>query len=58
MEGQASGTPFLIAGYLITWAVLVWYLWRLNRRSLQARRALDFAGATRPPIETQEPNDE
>jgi CcmD family protein len=43
MQGQASGTPFLFAGYLITWAVLVWYIWRLNRRSRDAHRALDSA---------------
>ena len=41
MEGAASGTPFLVAGYLITWAVLVWYVWRLERRSREARRAIE-----------------
>ena len=40
MEGQASGTPFMVAGYLITWVVLVWYAWRLERRFLSARRVL------------------
>ncbi len=45
MEGQPSGTPFMVAGYLITWAVLAWYVWRLNRRSVDARRALDSAQA-------------
>ena len=48
MEGQLSGTPFLIAGYLITWAVLVWYLWRLNRRSRTSLRLLDTARAATP----------
>ncbi len=43
MEGQPSGTPFMVAGYLITWAVLAWYVWRLNRRSMEARRALESA---------------
>ncbi len=46
MEGQPSGTPFMVAGYLITWAVLAWYVWRLNRRSTDARRALESAPAT------------
>jgi len=46
MEGQPSGTPFMVAGYLITWAVLAWYVWRLNRRSVDARRALESAPAT------------
>jgi CcmD family protein len=43
MEGQPSGTPFMVAGYLITWAVLAWYVWRLNRRSADAGRALESA---------------
>ena len=47
MEGAASGTPFLVAGYLITWAVLVWYVWRLERRSREVRRAIDAAGPAR-----------
>jgi CcmD family protein len=38
MEGQPSGTPFMVAGYLITWAVLGWYVWRLNRRSSTSAR--------------------
>ena len=46
MEGQPTGTPFLIAGYLITWAVLVWYVWRLQRRSSETGRAIDAAEAT------------
>jgi CcmD family protein len=46
MEGQPAGTPFMVAGYLITWAVLAWYVWRLNRRSAVARRALESAPAT------------
>ena len=45
MEGQASGTPFLIAGYLITWAVLVWYVWRINRRWRETGLALAAAEA-------------
>ena len=46
MEGQPSGTPFMVAGYLITWVVLFWYVWRLSRRSADARRALESAPAT------------
>ncbi len=46
MEGQLSGTPFMVAGYLITWAVLFWYVWRLSRRYADARRALESAPAT------------
>lgn len=46
MEGQPSGTPFMVAGYLLTWAVLVWYVWRLNRRAGEARRAVESAPAT------------
>ena len=36
-----DGTPFLIAGYGLTWVALVWYVWRLERRAREARRALD-----------------
>ena len=46
MEGQPSGTPFMVAGYLITWVALTWYVWRLNRRSADARQALESAAAT------------
>ncbi len=46
MEGQPSGTPFMVAGYLITWVVLFWYVWRLSRRSADARQALESAPAT------------
>ncbi len=54
MEGAASGTPFLVAGYLITWAVLVWYVWRLERRSREVRRAIDAAGPAAVPREETE----
>ncbi len=54
MEGQPTGTPFMVAGYLITWAVLAWYVWRLNRRSADARRVLESAPAT--PHATEQPN--
>ena len=54
MEGAASGTPFLVAGYLITWAVLVWYVWRLERRSREAGRAIDAAGPASVPREETE----
>lgn len=43
MEGQPSGTPFMIAGYLLTWAVLIWYVWRLNKRTREARRTIEGA---------------
>lgn len=36
-----NGTPFLVAGYTLTWGVLAWYVWRLERRSRDARRALE-----------------
>ena len=55
MEAAASGTPFLVAGYLITWAVLVWYVWRLEMRSREARRAIDAAGAAKRTIEASGP---
>jgi len=55
MEGAASGTPFLIAGYAITWAVLLWYVWRLERRSREVRRAIDAAGPARHMIEASGP---
>jgi CcmD family protein len=55
MEGAASGTPFLVAGYLITWAVLIWYVWRLERRSREARRAIDAAGPARRTIDAPGP---
>jgi CcmD family protein len=55
MEGVASGTPFLVAGYLITWAVLVWYVWRLERRSREVRRAIDAAGPARRTIDASGP---
>ena len=51
MEGASSGTPFLVAGYLVTWAVLVWYVWRLETRSREARRAIDSAGPSRRAID-------
>ena len=56
MEGQPSGTPFMVAGYLITWAVLAWYVWRLNRRSADARRALELAPTTPHADEETESN--
>lgn len=46
MQGQTTGTSFLIAGYLITWTVLAWYIWRINRRSREAGRALEAAEVT------------
>lgn len=55
MEGAASGTPFLVAGYLITWAVLVWYVWRLERRSREVGRAIDAAGPARRTIDASGP---
>ena len=55
MEGAASGTPFRVAGYLITWAVLVWYVWRLERRSREVRRAIDAAGPARRTIDASGP---
>ncbi len=55
MEGAASGTPFLVAGYLITWAVLVWYVWRLERRSREVRRAIDASGPARRTIDASGP---
>lgn len=36
-----DGTPFLIAGYAVTWSALAWYAWRLERRAGRAGRALD-----------------
>lgn len=36
-----DGTPFLIAGYAVTWSALAWYAWRLERRADLARRALE-----------------
>lgn len=54
MQGAASGTPFLVAGYLITWAALLWYVWRLERRSREARRAIDAAGPAAVPREETE----
>lgn len=38
MEGNLG---FLIAGYLLTWAVLTAYAWRLVRRSREAWRAVE-----------------
>ncbi len=55
MEGVASGTPFLVAGYLITWAVLVWYVWRLERRSREVLRATDAAGPATRTIDASGP---
>ena len=31
---------YLVVGYGLTWSVLGWYLWRLERRSRDARQAL------------------
>ncbi|MFQ5678112.1 MAG: hypothetical protein ACE5HP_01475 [Gemmatimonadota bacterium] len=39
---------YLVAGYGLTWGVLAWYAWRLERRSRRAGRAL-AAGSTRGP---------
>lgn len=36
-----NGTSFLVAGYAVTWGVLAWYVWRLERRWREAGRALD-----------------
>lgn len=55
MEGAASGTPFLVAGYLITWVVLIWYVWRLEGRSREVRRAIDAAGPARRTINASGP---
>lgn len=32
---------YLVAGYGLTWGVVAWYAWRLERRSGAARRALE-----------------
>lgn len=37
--GDAAG--FLIAGYGLTWAALLIYTWRIERRLEEARRDLD-----------------
>lgn len=42
-----DGTPFLVAGYAVTWGALAWYVWRLERRSRRARRALDASARGR-----------
>jgi len=31
---------FIVAGYSLTWATLLWYAWRTNRRLDLAARAL------------------
>jgi hypothetical protein len=31
---------FIVAGYSLTWATLLWYAWRTNRRLDVAARAL------------------
>jgi len=31
---------FIVAGYTLTWATLLWYAWRTNRRLEAASRAL------------------
>ena len=31
---------FIVAGYSLTWAALLWYAWRTNRRLVVADRAL------------------
>lgn len=42
-----DGTPFLIAGYAVTWTVLAWYVWRLERRAGRAERALESFARSR-----------
>lgn len=40
---------YLWAGYLITWAALAAYAWRLGRRSRRAEKRLRAAGDREPP---------
>ena len=37
--GEHAG--YLIAGYGATWAVLLWYLWRLRKRTARAAEAVE-----------------
>ena len=37
---------YLIAGYVLTWAALAGYLWRLAARERRTRRALDAERAS------------
>ncbi len=56
MEGQPTGTSFMVAGYLVTWAVLAWYVWRLNRRSRDVARAIEAGAPAARPSDDPAPN--
>ena len=40
---------FLVAGYVLTWSVLLWYVWRLERRGRNAGRGLGLSVKIRGP---------
>jgi CcmD family protein len=40
---------FLVAGYVLTWSVLLWYVWRLERRVRNAERVLELSAKVRGP---------
>jgi CcmD family protein len=42
---------FLVAGYVLTWCVLLWYVWRLERRVRNAERVLELSAKIRGPGE-------
>lgn len=41
MSPPADATAYLVAGYGLTWAAVLFYAWRVERRVLDGRRALD-----------------
>lgn len=41
MSPPGDATGFLVAGYGLTWAALLVYAWRVERRLDDARRSLD-----------------